>query len=88
MSVSAIFPFYVCNRIIEKRTENRKLKIRKGDMIEVPPFVYEPIPNYLDMKNTINTSIQIKKTYTDIASNLSYECKTLNEKSILPNHYR
>ena len=80
MTDSPLYAFNVYKNIFSRNSEKRKLKMRKGDLIEVPPYDQDPMSSYINMKNTIHSSIQIK-SYTDILSNGSFECKTIYEKS-------
>ena len=82
MNISPIFPFNLCKNILERNTENRKLRIRKGDLIDVPPFEGDLLSTYFDGSNNHSNLLTIKKIFTDNTSNISFDNKTLNEKSI------
>ena len=70
-----IYPFNVCKYIFSKDSEKRRLRMRKGDVVEVPPFDEDPMSSYSDLRNTVHSSIQVK-SFNEILSNMSFENRT------------
>jgi hypothetical protein len=76
-----IYPFNVCKNVFKKHINNKKnIKIRKGDIVEVPPYDEDPMNCYIDLKNTIHSSMQLR-SYAEINTNGSYDYKSGLEKS-------
>ena len=77
-----IYPFNVCKNVFTKHISNKKnIKIRKGDVVEVPPYDEDPMASYTDLKNTIHSSMQLR-SFAENTSNGSYEQRSGIEKSI------
>jgi hypothetical protein len=81
MIENPIYPFNICKNVIIRNNENRRLRMRKGDLVEVPPYDGDSLSSYFDPRSTVRSSIQIKN-FSDINSNGSFENKSPQGKSI------
>ena len=69
---SPLFPFNVCRNVFLRNSEHRRIKMRKGDMVEVPAYEEEPLSGYFDGRVSVNSSIQIRSN-ADVVSIGSYD---------------